>query len=148
MWLLLPLPVWKCCHISFITVWSCVAFVKQHNLFIPIILKWIINQRRNMVSMAFLIRLYGWLLWTWYWMLGFQNDSGFFDQVRDCNLTVYSVGGNVLCTRYIVEYMKCCIDYILNICICMDVKLSSSSRWVRASLLYDKKADTVPVLHV
>jgi len=61
-------------------------------------------------------------------MLGFQNDSGFFDQVRNYNLAVHSVGWNVLCTHYIVEYMKCYIDYILNFCIWMDVKPSWSSR--------------------
>jgi hypothetical protein len=128
-----------------------------------IILKWIINQWGNMVSMAFLIRLYGWLLWTWYWMLGFQNDSGFFDQARDYNLTVHSVGWNVLCTHYIVEYVvgwnvlcthyvveyiNCYIDYILNFSVWMDMKLSWFSRWVRASLLYDRRADKVPVLHL
>jgi len=102
-----------------------------------IILKWIINQQGNMLLMAFLITLYGWLLWTRYWMLGFQNDSGFLDQVRDYNPTVHSVGWNVLCTYYIVEYMQCYIDYILNFCIWMDVECFWSSRWVRAFLLYD-----------
>jgi len=112
-----------------------------------ITLKWIINQWGDMVSMAFLIRLCGWLLWTWYWMLGFQNDSGFFDQVRSYNPTVLPVGWNVLCTHSIVEYMKCYVDYILMFCIWMDVKLSWFSRWVRASRLYDRRSDTVPVLH-
>jgi hypothetical protein len=46
---------------------------------------------------------------------------------------------------YIVKYMKCYVDYILNIHIWKDVKPSWSSRSVHASLLFDRRADTVRV---